>query len=220
MIDNTKILLVHPQKIVREGLSRLIEAEPGVQGVGEAEDGHAAVAMVEELAPDVVVIHINLPDYIGIETIRRLRAGKTRDVGPKVIALSGYSDGRFVSEILAAGAVGYLFKEAPFQEFSHAVRHVMANTVYLSPSAVGMIADQLSANKARIGSPLELSVREHDILKLVANGNATKEIATHLRISNKTVETHRRNIMDKLGMESVAELTKYAIRHGLTSLEK
>ena len=76
MIDNTKILLVHPQKIVREGLSRLIEAEPGVEVVGEAEDGHAAVAMVEELAPDVVVIHINLPDYIGIETIRRLRAGK------------------------------------------------------------------------------------------------------------------------------------------------
>jgi DNA-binding NarL/FixJ family response regulator len=218
----TRILLADDHQLIRAGLRALLEAEPGVQVVAEAGDGRTAVRLAAELSPDVVVMDISMLGLNGIEATRQIRAGRNGNgnrTGPKVIALSGHSDRRMVTEMLKAGGSGYIPKESAFEEVALALRTVMSNKVYLSPAVADVVVEDFSRGKAAGDASAfdTLTPREREVLQLVAEGKATKQVAMVLHVSIKTVETHRKNIMEKLGIDSVAELTKYAIREGLTS---
>jgi DNA-binding NarL/FixJ family response regulator len=214
-----KVLLVDDHKIIREGLRAMLDKEQGLKIVGEAEDGRTAIKLVRELSPDLVVMDIGMPDLTGIEATRQITA---KHPNVKVIALSMHSDKRFVSEMLAAGASGYLLKDCAFDELSRAIHTVLEGRTYLSPDIAGIVVEgyvhQTATNKSSAFA--RLTDREREVLQLIAEGEGTKQIATRLHISIKTVETHRQHVMGKLNIFSVAELTKYAVREGLTSLEK
>ena len=161
-----------------------------------------------------------MPDLNGIEATRQITAGGT---GPKVVALSGHSDRRFVTQMLKAGACGYISKESAFEELATALKTVAAGKVYLSPTLTGVVVEDFvrggGTDDGTASAFHNLTPREREVLQLTAEGKAMKEIASILHISIKTVETHRKKLMDKLSIDSVAELTKYAIREGLTTLE-
>jgi DNA-binding NarL/FixJ family response regulator len=214
-----RILLADDHKILREGIRALLESQPGLTVVGEADNGRTAVAMAKELMPDVVVLDIGMPELNGVEAARRMIHENPR---LRIIALSMHSDRRFVSEMLKAGASAYLLKDGAFEELVEAIQAVTAGNVYLSPGIAGVVVDDYVS---QIGDPVRtafgvLSSREREVLQLMSEGLATKQIAASLRVSVKTVETHRRQIMEKLDLHSVAELTKYAIREGLTTVER
>jgi len=213
-----RVILADDHQIVREGLSALLQKCPDVEVVGEAKDGRCAVEMVRQLLPDVVVMDISMPDMNGIEATYQI----SREIpNTKVLALSMHSDRRFVEEILKAGASGYLLKDCAREELVHGIRAVVRNRIYLPPA----IADTITRNYVRSLSKGDLSAfsiltsRECEVLQLLAEGKTTREIASRLYVSVKTVETHRLQIMDKLDIHSIAGLTKYAIREGVTSLE-
>ncbi len=213
-----RILLADDHRIVREGLRTMLESQPDMQVVGEAENGRDAVEMVKQLAPDVVVMDIGMPGLNGIEATRQVVAG---DAPSRVIALSMHADRRFMSEMLKAGASGYLLKDGAFDELAIAIRSVVANKVYLSPGIADVVVEDYVRHlpKAEPSAFAALTPREREVLQLLAEGKATKQVAMVLHVSTKTVETHRRQLMEKLDLHSVAELTKYAIREGLTSVE-
>ena len=234
-----RVLLADDHRIVREGLKSLLNSQPDLEVVAEASDGRAAVEMTRELNPDVVVMDVAMPLLNGIEATRQIADAP----GRKVIALSMHSDRRYVSEALKAGASGYVLKDGAFDELVSAIRSVVADRVYLSPRVAGVVVEDYvrrlparngngngngnagphpgteEAQHARRGAFDALTPREREVLQLMAEGFATKEVAHRLQVSVKTVETHRRQIMEKLDMHSVAELTKYAIREGLTTLD-
>jgi len=216
------ILLADDHQIVRSGLRNLFEDEKDMKVISEADNGRTAVQLARELMPNVVVIDITMPDLNGIEATRQI----VHDTpGAKVIVLSEHSDRRFVSEALKAGAVGYLPKSSPFQELIDAVRTVASGKVYLSPRVAGVvIEDYIRGNSSAAGENSSafsiLSPREREVLQLMAEGLATKEVARHLVVSVKTVETHRAKIFSKLNIHSLAGLTKYAILEGITGLEQ
>jgi DNA-binding NarL/FixJ family response regulator len=211
------ILLADDHQVVRQGLKSLLDRYPDLKVVGEAADGRTAVRLAKELSPDVVVMDIGMPDLNGIEATRQLAAGQPVT---KIVALSMHADRRFASEMLKAGAKAYLVKDGAFEELADAIRTVMADRVYLSPRVAGTVVDDLVHGESGGGSAFaRLSPREREVLQLMAEGRATKEIAMDLHVSVKTVETHRRQVMEKLNLFSVAELTKYAIREGLTALD-
>ncbi|OHE75773.1 MAG: DNA-binding response regulator [Verrucomicrobia bacterium GWF2_62_7] len=214
----TRVLLADDHKIMREGLRSLLAVTPGVEVVGEAGDGRTAVQLVLKLMPDVVVMDIGMPDLNGVDATRQI---KTRAPRTKVIALSLHSDERFIAGMFKAGASGYLLKDGAFEELAHAIRTVAAGHTYLCPRiAKTVVKDYLrDAQTAASSGGHALSDREREVLQLVAEGRSTKEIAGLLDVSVKTIETHRTRIMERLGVHSVAELTKYAVRAGLTSLE-
>jgi len=213
-----KIFIADDHKIVREGLRTLLEKQPNMEVVGEAGNGRKTVQLVQELLPEVIVMDISMPDLNGIETTRQIIA-KTPSI--KVIALSMHSDKRFVVEMLKAGASGYLLKDSASEELIRAVQTVAVNRTYLSPK----IADVVIKDYIRLSPKAQFSVfslltpRERQVLQLLSEGKTTKGIGSDLQVSVKTVETYRQQIMDKLNIHSIAELTKYAIREGLTSLE-
>ena len=213
-----KILIADDHNIIREGLRALIEKKPGMEVIGEVENGRKAVQLVEELLIDIVVMDIAMPDLNGIEATRQIVA---RAPSIKVIALSMHSDKRFVVEMLKAGASGFLLKDCAFEELIYAINAVRANRTYLSPK----IADMMIKDYVRLLPMEELSVfsvltpRQRQVLQLLSEGKGTSQIAHDLQVSVKTVETYRQQIMDKLNIHSIAELTKYAIREGLTSLQ-
>ncbi len=186
--------------------------------MGGAVDGRTTVRLVEELSPDVVIMDIAMPDLNGIEATHEIRKIQPRI---KVIALSMYLDRRFVTEMLKAGASGYLLKNCVFDELAEAIRAVITNRIFLSPKVTEiMVQDYIQHSK--IDGPSVLSVltaTERKVLQLVAEGKSTQEITRQLYVSVKTIESHRRRIREKLNINSVAELTKYAIREGLTFLE-
>ena len=214
---NIKILLADDHKIVCEGLRTLIEKKPGMEVVGEVENGRMAVRLAQELSPDIVIMDVAMPDLNGIEATRQVLNN-----GPKVkvIALSMHSDRRFVVQMLKAGASGYLLKDCAFEELTNAIRAVVANRTYLSPK----IADTIVKDYTRLFPKTEFSVfsiltpRQRQVLQLLSEGKTTCQIASHLQVSVKTVETYRQQIMEKVDIHSIAELTKYAIREGLTPL--
>jgi DNA-binding NarL/FixJ family response regulator len=203
---------------MRDGLRAVLTAA-GVQVVGEAGDGEAAIAEADRSHPDVVVIDIAMPKLSGIEATRRLRA---KMPGTKVIALSMNSDRRYVMAMLEAGAAGYLLKDAAADELLVALDAVGRGETYLSPAiAAGVVDRALRARPSpSSGSDKPLSAREREVVQRIAEGKSSKEIATILHIAVPTVDTHRRQIMDKLHLRTIAELTKYAIREGLTSAER
>lgn len=214
----TRIVVADDHTMMRDGLRRMLNEEPDFQVVGEAADGHSAVRLTREMAPEVVVMDVRMPDLNGVEATRQITS-----VHPsvKVICLSAQADERTAAEVLGAGAVGYVVKESAFDELAGAIRSVVRGTVYLSPVVAGLVVGgYLKVRAAGSGLPVPkaLSGREREVLQLVAEGKSIKEVAAHLHLSVKTVETHRRNLMEKLQLNSVAELTKYAVREGITSL--
>ena len=213
-----RIIIADDHQILRQGLRTLLEKEPDMEVVAEAEDGRKTVTLVRELIPHVVIMDVNMPDLNGIEASRQILAEYPE---MKVIALSMHADRRFVINMLKAGAHGYLLKDCAFEELAQAIRLVMANKTYLSPGVAEIVVKDYVH---RVPGPAQtafsvLTAREREVLQLMAEGKSTSQIAELLTISVKTVETHRQQIMHKLGIRSVAELTKYAIREGLTSLE-
>lgn len=212
-----RILLADDHKIMREGLRALLERDLDFQVEAEAENGVEAVQLARKLKPHIVIMDIGMPGLNGIEATRQVTAELP---ATKVIALSMHSDKRFVIEMLKAGVSGYLLKDSASEELASAIRTVLSGTPYLSPKITGVVLkDYLSAlTKTEPSAFTLLTSREREVLQLIAEGRSTKEIAATLFVSVKTVETHRQQIMDKLNLRSVAELTKYAVREGLTSL--
>jgi DNA-binding NarL/FixJ family response regulator len=214
----TRVLLADDHKILRQGLRTLLEQENDIEIVGEADNGRASVKLAGELAPDVVIMDVAMPDLNGIDATRRITEAEPK---ARVLALSMHSDGRYVKGMLQAGARGYILKDCAAEELTRAIRTVMADQVYVSPGVTGTIVDdyvrQLAATE--IEESATLTHREREVLQLLAEGGSTAHIAAELHLSVKTVETHRKRIMDKLDLRSIAELTKYAIREGITALD-
>ncbi len=213
------ILLAEDHRIMREGLRNLIEKQrPDMEVVAEAADGRTAVQAVRKTRPQVVLMDIAMPGLNGIDATRQIVA-EHPDV--KVIALSMHADRNFIVEMFKAGAMGYLLKDCAFEELIRAINTVVANKAYLSAKLSDtMIKDYVNLFPGKNLSVFSaLTNREREILQLLAEGKGTREIAAGLNVSTKTVETFRRQIMKKLDIHSVAELTKYAIRAGLTSLD-
>lgn len=215
---STRILLADDHTIVREGLKHLLAKEPDLEVIAEADNGRKAVHLARTVSPDIVVMDLSMPEMSGIEAMRELTA---LGLGIPVLALSMHSEKRFVVEALNAGAKGYLLKDCAFDELIVAIRSVISGRNYLSPGITGVIIDDyLTRLPDAVMSPLQaLSPREQEVLARIADGGNTKEIAFALGISIKTVEAHRQQIMKKLAIFSVAELTKFAIREGLTGVE-
>jgi len=212
-MDVAKILLVDDHEIIRTGLRTLVQREPDLAVVGEASEGRMAVRQVHELAPDIVVMDLTMPHLNGIDATRQAVSARP---SIKVIGLSASGDDRMIVEMLRAGAVGYVNKTSAAAELIDAIRTVLKGSFYFSPDIIARIA---ADNDEHPDSAFDrLSPREREVLQLIAEGKATKEVAAMLRVSIKTAETHRRNLMDKLHIDSVADLTKYAIREGLTSV--
>ncbi len=214
----TRIVLADDHKILRDGLRSLLEQQPDMQVIAEADNGRATVKLAQDLKPDVVVMDIGMPDLNGIDATKQI-VSKAR--GVKVVALSMHSDKRFVQGMLSAGASGYLLKDSAFDELARAIQAVVANQTYLSPEIAGVVVETM-VNKAPAGRArvqVNLTDREREVLQLMSEGKSTKQIAATLDVSIKTIETHRSRIMEKLGIHSVAELTKFAIREGLTSVD-
>ena len=213
-----RIMLADDHRMFRQGLRNLLESREDMEVVGEASDGREAVDLAQRCNPDVVIMDVSMPGLNGVEATRKITTDRP---GTKVIGLSMHTDRRYTSELLKAGAAGYLPKDGAFEELEQAVRSVFSGEVYLSPRvAAGLVDDYVRQPKDSAASVFErLTNREREVLQLMAEGQATKEIAATLHVSVKTVETHRRQIMEKLNIYSVAELTKYAIREGLTSIE-
>jgi DNA-binding NarL/FixJ family response regulator len=214
----TKVLLVDDHAIIRQGLSSLLEKQQDIEVVGGVEDGRQAIDSVRRLSPDLVIMDISMPNLNGIDATRKI----AEEIGNvKIIALSIHSSKRFVAEMLKAGASGYILKDCLFDELIEAIKTVLGGGIYLSPKITGIVIDdyvQRLSKQSQPNGPI-LSEREREVLQLLAEGKSTKQIALSLHVSAKTIESNRRNIMDKLRINSVAELTKYAIREGLTTLE-
>jgi DNA-binding NarL/FixJ family response regulator len=213
-----RILLADDHNIIREGLRSLLDEQPDMEVVAQAENGHSAVYMVREMLPDIAIMDVTMPDLNGIVATQKI-VSECPNV--KVIALSMHSDSLFVTEMLKSGASGYLLKDCAFEELINAIHTVLDDTIFLSPGLSNFVVDDylnlLSKNNSA-GSDV-LSHREREVLQMLAEGNSMKQIAMKLGICVKTVETHRRQITNKLDIYSVAGLTKYAIRKGITSLE-
>ena len=213
-----RIVLADDHHIVRDGLRSLLEEQEDMEVIAEAENGREAVALALRLRPDIVVMDVGMPDLNGIEATRQVCDGAP---GTRVVGLSMHSDRRFVAGMLEAGASGYVIKDEAFEELARAIRAVREGRTFLCPAVAGVIVeDYLGRRAASQSAPARpLTPREREVLQLLAEGRSTKQTAGRLGVSVKTVETHRSHIMAKLGIRSVAELTTYAIREGLTSLD-
>jgi len=213
-----KILLADDHEILRNGLRVLIEKQKDLELIGEAENGQKAVQLACELKPDIVIMDISMPDLNGIEATQQIMAKTT---GVKVIALSIHSDKRFIAGMLKAGASGYLPKENTFEELIKAVHTVSKGNIYISPAITNIVVEDYVRNLSKDVQSEDnlLTAREHNVFLLLVEGENTKQIASQLNISTKTGDIHRRHIMEKLGIQSIVELTKFAIRTGLISME-
>lgn len=213
-----RIILADDHVITRSGLKALLCGDGRFDVCGEASSGREAVKLCSELKPDVVVMDISMPDLNGMEATRQILNSMP---STRVIALSMHAHRRYISGMLKAGASGYLLKSCPFDELVNAITTVVENKTYLSPSiSETVVKDYLSKSSGeQIAQENDLTSREREVLQLIAEGISTKDIAKKLFVSESTVNTHRRQIMEKLNIFSIAKLTKYAIQEGLTLLE-
>jgi len=213
----TRILIVDDHEMMRDGLRAVLEKEPGFHVVGEAASGREAVQQAADLGPDVVIMDVAMQDLNGVEATRQIKAQNGRI---QVVALSSHSDRRYVTAILRAGAAGYVLKGNAYDQLRQAVRAVRAGRSFLCEEVAGAIVETIRRPEHTGGSAFDiLGPREREVLQLLAEGATSGEIAERLHVATSTVETHRRNVMRKLDLHSVAALTKYAIREGITSLE-
>ena len=211
-----RVLVADDHKIVRDGIAALLahESDLNAEIIATAVDGRTTVALAQKLKPDLIIMDVGLPDLNGIEATRQICSN---DQNVKILALSMHSEKLFVERMLRAGASGYLLKDCAFEELRRAILEILSGNIYLSPVLIGtVIRDNLRSGT--IDEFVCLTGREREVLQLIAEGKTTKEIANRLGVSTKTVETHRQRLMDKLGIHTIAGLTKYAIRDGLTTL--
>jgi two-component system response regulator NreC len=211
-VATTRVLLADDHTLVRAGVRRILEAQAGFAVVGEVADGHAALAALKTQTADVLVLDLTMPGGDGFDVLRR---AKTIRPELKVLVLTMHASPEYVSRAVREGADGYLLKDSAVQDLVAAIQAVMAGREYYSPPVQRELSAMVrgtTGGKRRIEP---ITDREREVLKLVAEGLSTKEIATRLDISTRTVETHRANLMRKLGLHSVARLTQYAIREGL-----
>jgi DNA-binding NarL/FixJ family response regulator len=212
-----KILLADDHKMIRTSLGRLLAEEMNLEIIGEADNGRETVKLAKDLTPDIIIMDIGMPELNGIEATKQIVQISKKI---KVIALSMHSDKMFVTGMFKAGASGYLLKDSAFDELIDAIKTVVDNKIYLSKEITGIVVSELieALSKDSIGEPTSLSDREKEVLQLLVEGKSTKEIANVLNLSIKTIESHRKNIMTKLEIYTIPELTKYAVRMGITSL--
>jgi two-component system response regulator NreC len=213
-----KVLIVDDHTIVRHGLSRSIQQQEDMEVVGQAGDGRAAVEMAKKVSPNVILMDVSMPYLNGIEATREI----LRECpGVRIIALSMHSAKRYVREMFRAGASGYLLKDCEFDELVQTIRLIAEGQTYISPSISQIVVENYAhkTQEERDNAFSVLTQREREVLQLMAEGNSTKQIAMRLFISPKTVEAHRLRIMNKLDIDNVALLTKYAIQEGLTPPE-
>jgi DNA-binding NarL/FixJ family response regulator len=212
-----RVILADDHQIVREGLRALLSEEEGLVILAEAEDGRRAVELSKKLSPDVVILDVSMPDLNGVEAARQIIS---ENGGTKVLVLSAYSDRRYIAEALKAGACGYVLKECACEELFRAIRCVAAGKIYLGAGVADVVVEEylcrFEDEKPNGSSPL--TPRERKVLGLLADGMGAKEIALKLGVSARTIEVCRKKLMGKLGVGSVAGLTRFAIREGLTSL--
>ena len=212
-----KILIADNHKIVREAIGSLLNDELGMEVVGQAEDGRTAVQLARELQPNVVVMDTVMPNLNGIDATRQIIHELP---GVKVIALSECSGRYSVLEMLKAGASGYVPKQCAFKELVLAIQNVVSNQTYLSPKISRIVIEECLHRPTEHSDSVYsvLTPREREVLQLITEGKTTKAIARELNVSVKTPEWHRSQIMKKLGVRNIAELVKYAVREGLTSI--
>lgn len=217
-MSNVRVVLADDHTIVREGLRTMLALTKDIQVVGEAGDGPEAVRLARDLKPHVVVMDVAMPGLNGIEATRKILEA---DPQIRVVGLSMHSDRRFVVGMLAAGAKGYLLKNCASEELVQAIREVAADRVYFGSRIQSIVAEdyvrQIQGRK--IPSLFVLTERERDVVRLLALGHNTKAIAASLGLSPKTIEAHRQHAMEKLGLQSLADLTRFALREGLISLD-
>ena len=216
----TRILLADDHEIVLDGVHATLKQESEFEIIGKVTDGGEAARLSRELIPDIVVMDLSMPNMSGIEATRLIVSERP---AVRVLCLSMHADRGFVMAALEAGASGYVLKDTAKQELLHAIRTVIKGQVYLSPGVAGMVVDaaRSSRNAASICSECALlSERELEVLKLLALGESTKQIAFRLHLSVKTVGTHRQHIMGKLKINNLAGLIRFAIREGLISAEE
>jgi DNA-binding NarL/FixJ family response regulator len=213
-MNNIKIILVDDHKILRDGLRSIIEEKSHMSVISEASNGRDAIKLCSKLIPDVVIIDVSMPDLNGIEATKQILK---RNPDIKVIALSMYSSKQFIQEMFTVGAYGYLLKDGDSDELILAITSVMQNKKYLSNSINQEYLTTLKRGDNIVAN--DLSDREKEVLQLIAEGKSSKEIGTILFLSSKTVDVHRSNIMKKVDLYTVSELTKFAIKQGLTSLD-
>ena len=209
---SVRVLLVDNHETTRRGVCSLFVEESDIEVVAEAGDGHTGIALVSKHLPDIVV----MPKLNGIEATRQIR---DREPSVKVVALSRLSDQITVAAMLHAGAVGYVLKEAASCELMEAIREVLAGRKYVSPQLMGPLIADYAQRLAEGAEPPVLATREREVLQLIAEGKTTAQIADQLNVTGKTVGNHRQNLKKKLGLNGTAELTKYAIREGIASLD-
>ena len=218
-MDAITLFIVDDHEIVREGLRSLIDANiPNCQVVGEANDGREGLRLIRQTLPDIVIMDIAMPDLNGVDATRQILKFVP---DCKVIALSMHGSIEFVTQMLSAGARGYIKKDESFSELAAAIESVRSGQVFLGKGVADILVDdykRLQVDSEELQS-YQLTPRERQVLQLVAEGNRTRDIAEQLSLSTKTVESHRSRIMRKLGMDTIADLTKYAIRAGITSLD-
>ena len=219
MDKTVRIILADDHQILREGLRGILMKHSDMEIVAEADNGMTTVDMAKQLSPDVVIMDITMPDLNGIEATRQI----LRDApGVRVIALSMHSDRHFIERMLQSGASGYLLKHCASRELITAIRTVQAGKLYLSKTITDLTLEEVQElkNASSASHSSSLTAKEREVLQMVAEGCSTKLIAGRLHVTENTIEKHRQHIMDKLGLHTIADLTKYAIREGMTSLEK
>jgi len=209
------VVIVDDDDIVRIGLKTLLQDIGGYEVVGEATNGREAVQLARRLNPSLVIIDVGMPTMNGIDATKRI---KTLVPDTKIIALSVHDDSRFVTQMLDAGAMGYLPKQGAVEELPFALKTIDNGNTYLSPTVAASVISHFRHGDGGAATA-DLSVREREVLQSIAEGKSAAKIAKELNLSVKTIESHRRNIMKKLDRHSIAELTKYAIREGLTGTD-
>jgi len=218
-ISKTRILLADDHQIVREGLRALLGRQSDFEVVGETADGTSTVKFAKKHLPDIIIMDVTMPDLNGIEATRQITT-EIPDV--RIVALSMYFDRHFVAKMLRAGARGYLRKDCASQELVHAIEVVSRGKYYISPN-LGINSPKDVLNGAEIPHFIAFSLltsKQREVLQFIAEGKTTKYIAERLGVSAKTIDKHREHIMEKLDIHSVAELTKFAIREGITSVDR